>query len=445
MASSAYTREDILRIVKEENIRFVRLQFTDIFGKLKNVAITTSQLEKALAGQIMLDGSSIEGFVRIEESDQYLRPDLNSFTIFPWSGEGGRIARLICSVCNADRSPFVGDPRNVLQRQLSAAAELGYTFNVGPECEFFLFRVDEDGKPTRITNDESGYFDLNPGDTGEAVRRDVCLALEEMGFEIEASHHETAPGQHEIDFKYAGAMHAADNIKTFEVVVKTYALKNGLHATFMPKPIFGVAGSGMHTNMSLFRDGKNAFYDPEGRYGLSDTALHFIAGLMTHIRGLTAITNPLINSYKRLVAGFEAPCYVAWSATNRSALIRIPTARGNSTRVELRSPDSACNPYLALACCLAAGLDGIRRELTPPEPVTSSIFDMSAEERAAAGIGNLPGTLDEALNELTADSLLMDTLGEHVSRAYIDGKRREWAEYCTAVTDWELNRYFIKY
>ena len=438
-----YTKEDIIRIVQEEQIRFIRLQFTDIFGALKNVAITASQLEKALSGQIMLDGSSIEGFVRIEESDQYLRPDLDSFVIFPWSEGPGRIARIICSVYNTDGTPFVGDPRNVLSRQVEAAAELGFTFNVGPECEFFLFQTEKRDRP--IPNDEAGYFDLNPGDTGEVVRREICLALEEMGFEIEASHHETAPGQHEIDFKYARAMHAADNIKTFELVVKSFALRNNLYATFMPKPLFGVAGSGMHTNMSLFKDGKNAFYDPQGTYGLSKTAMSFIAGLMEHIRGLTAITNPLVNSYKRLVAGFEAPCYIAWSATNRSALIRIPTARGNSTRIELRSPDSACNPYLALACCLAAGLDGVRRNLTPPDSVQQSIYDMTAAQRETMGIGSLPATLEQAIEELQADRLLMDTLGDHVSRAYIDGKKREWTEYCTAVTDWELKRYFFKY
>ncbi len=440
-----YTAQDIIRIVREQSIRFIRLQFTDIFGTLKNVAITTSQLEKALSGQMMIDGSSIEGFVRIEESDQYLRPDLNSFTIFPWTEGDARIARLICSVYNTDGTAFVGDPRNVLQRQVDRAADMGFTFNVGPECEFFLFQMGPDGKPTTITNDESGYFDLNPVDSGEVVRRQICQALEDMDFEIEASHHETAPGQHEIDFKYAKAMHAADNIKTFELVVKTYAQRNNLYATFMPKPLYGVAGSGMHTNMSLFRDGKNAFSDPEGMYGLSDIALSFIAGIIEHIRGLTAITNPLVNSYKRLVAGFEAPCYIAWSASNRSSLIRIPTARGNSTRVELRSPDSACNPYLALAACLAAGLDGVSRGLTPPEPVKRSIYDMSPAERAAMHIGNLPGTLEEALHELQNDRLLMDTLGDHVGRAYIDGKRAEWLSYCTAVTDWELKRYFTLY
>ncbi len=440
-----YSKEDIIRLVKEQDIEFIRMQFTDIFGQLKNVAITKSQIEKAVNNQIMIDGSSIEGFVRIQESDQYLYPDLSSFQVLPWRPQYGKVARFICDVYNPDGTPFVGDPRGVLQRVLKKAADMGYSFNVGPECEFFLFQTDSEGKPTTQTNDEAGYFDLGPLDHGEGTRREICLALEAMGFEIEASHHEVAAGQHEIDFKYDEALPAADNIMTFKLAVKTLAQKNGLHATFMPKPIFGVNGSGMHTNMSLFQNGKNVFYDPSDARGLSKEAYSFIAGLLAHVRGMAAITNPLVNSYKRLVPGYEAPCYLAWSASNRSALIRIPAARGQSTRVELRCPDPSCNPYLALAVCLAAGLDGIERGLTPPDEITENIFAMDDAARAAAGIASLPGSLAEALEALKADPLMRETLGEHVFTQYVAGKEKEWDEYRTQVSDWECRKYIIAY
>ena len=443
---TGYTKEDIIRTVREEDIKFIRLQFTDIFGQLKNVAITASQIEKAVNDQIMFDGSSIEGFVRIDESDQYLYPDLKSFRIFPWRPQHGKVARLICDVHNPDGSPFVGDPRYVLKRVIQKAKDMGFDrFNVGPEAEFFLFQTDEEGKPTTKTNDEAGYFDLGPLDHGESTRREICLALEQMDFEIEASHHEVAQGQHEIDFKYAEALHAADNIMTFKLTVKTLAQKNGLHATFMPKPIFGIAGSGMHINMSLFRDGRNMFYDPDGEKGLSKTAYSFIAGIMAHMKGMAAITNPLVNSYKRLVPGYEAPCYMAWSASNRSALIRIPAARGQSTRVELRCPDPSCNPYLALAVCLAAGLDGIEKGMTPPPEITDNIFAMTPATRKRRGIEALPGSLEEALVYLKKDKLIMNTLGEHVATQYITGKEAEWDEYCTRVSSWERDKYMINY
>ena len=442
----AHTKEDIIRRVKEEDIEFIRLQFTDIFGQLKNVAITASQIEKAVNNQCMFDGSSIEGFVRIDESDQYLYPDLKSFRVFPWRPSHGKVARLICDVHNTDGTPFAGDPRYVLKRALQKARDMGYdAFNVGPEAEFFLFQTDDEGKPTTKTNDEAGYFDLGPLDHGESTRREICMALEQMGFEIEASHHEVAEGQHEIDFKYAGALHTADNIMTFKLAVKTLAQKNGLHATFMPKPIFGVAGSGMHTNMSLFRDGKNAFYDPDGERGLSKEAYSFIAGILYHVRGFAAITNPLVNSYKRLVPGYEAPCYLAWSASNRSALVRIPASRGQSTRVELRSPDPSCNPYLAFAVCLAAGLDGIEKGMTPPAEITENIYAMDDAARAARGIASLPGSLEEAIWELEGDQLILDTLGEHVAANYIEGKKKEWEEYRTRVSSWEREKYIINY
>lgn len=442
----SYSKEDIIRMVKEEDVEFIRLQFTDIFGQLKNVAITASQIEKAVNDQVMFDGSSIEGFVRIDESDQYLYPDLDSFAIFPWRPSHGRVARLICDVHDPDGKPFVGDPRHVLKRALKRAEEMGFdAFNVGSEAEFFLFQTDDEGKPTTRTNDEAGYFDLGPLDHGEGTRREICMALEQMGFEIEASHHEVAQGQHEIDFKYADALRTADNIMTFKLAVKTLAQKNGLHATFMPKPIFGINGSGMHTNMSLFQGGKNAFYDPDDPKGLSKEAYSFIAGLLAHVKGMAAVTNPLVNSYKRLVPGYEAPCYLAWSASNRSALIRIPAARGQSTRVELRSPDPACNPYLELALCLAAGLDGIEKGLTPPPEVTENIFDMNAADRKVHGIDSLPDSLEEAIHALEADPLVLDTLGEHVAANYIEGKRKEWEEYRTRVSSWEREKYIINY
>ena len=355
------------------------------------------------------------------------------------------MARLLCDVCNPDGTPFIGDPRGALKRVLKRAADMGYTFNVGPECEFFLFEMDKDGKPTTKTGDEAGYFDLGPIDHGDHTRREICLALEALGFEIEASHHECAAGQHEIDFKYAEALTAADNIITFKQTVKKIAYANGLHATFMPKPIYGTAGSGMHTNMSLFKDGKNVFYDPNGERQLSKEAYHFIAGLLAHVKGMCAITNPLVNSYKRLVPGYEAPCYLAWSASNRSALIRIPAARGNSTRVELRNPDPSCNPYLTLAACLAAGLDGIERKLLPPEEITENIFEMNAEERAANGIEDLPDSLEHALVALKADPLLAEVLGPHILPQYIAGKEKEWEEYCTRVSSWEIAKYMVLY
>ena len=441
-----HTKEDIIRLVEDEEIEFIRMQFVDIFGQLKNVAITASQIEKAVNNQIMFDGSSIEGFTRINESDQCLYPDLNSLTIFPWRPSQGKVARLICDVYNPDGTPFVGDPRGVLRRVLRRAQDMGFdTFNIGPELEFFLFETDEMGRATTITRDEAGYFDLGPLDHGESTRREVCMNLEEMGFEIEASHHECAIGQHEIDFKYVDAMDGADKIMTLKLAVKTLAQKNGLHATFMPKPVYGVAGSGMHLNMSLFKDGRNVFYDEGGQRQLSKTARSFIAGLLRHADGFTALTNPLVNSYKRLGAGYEAPRYKAWSSGNRSTLIRIPSVRGQSTRVELRSPDPSCNPYLAVAACLAAGLDGIAQGLEPPEEISGDVYAMDDAARAAQNIGALPETLKDALDAMEQDRLIMDVLGEHVARHYIQGKRKEWNEYQTRVSSWELEKYLVTY
>ncbi|WP_462409341.1 type I glutamate--ammonia ligase [Neobacillus sp. Marseille-QA0830] len=441
-----YTREDIQRLASEENVKFIRLQFTDILGTIKNVEIPISQLEKALDNKMMFDGSSIEGFVRIEESDMYLFPDLDTWVVFPWTAEKGKVARLICDIYNSDGTPFDGDPRNNLRRVLKEMEELGFTnFNLGPEPEFFLFKLDQNGEPTLELNDQGGYFDLAPTDLGENCRRDIVLELEEMGFEIEASHHEVAPGQHEIDFKYADALTACDQIQTFKLVVKTIARKHGLHATFMPKPLFGVNGSGMHCNLSLFKDGQNAFFEPTGDLQLSDTARQFIAGVLKHAPNFTAVTNPTVNSYKRLVPGYEAPCYVAWSARNRSPLIRIPASRGLSTRVEVRSVDPAANPYLAMAVLLKAGLDGIKNKLTPPAPVDRNIYVMSKEERIEEGIIDLPATLAAALDSLKSDEVIVSGLGEHIFEHFVEAKEIEWDMFRTVVHPWEREQYMSMY
>jgi glutamine synthetase len=442
-----YTKEDIIRICKDQDVKFIRLQFVDIFGILKNVAITVDQLEAALNNEIMFDGSSIEGFVRIQESDMYLRPDLNTFTIFPWRPSPNRVARLICDVYLPEGTPFPGCPRGVLKKMLKKAEEMGFKFFVGPELEFFLFLTDENGNPTLQTHDNAGYFDLGPVDLGEDARRDMVLTLEEMGFEIEASHHEVAPGQHEIDFKYDDALYTADNVVTFKLVVKTIAQRHGLHATFMPKPIFGINGSGMHTNMSLARisDGMNAFLDPNDKLQLSKEAYYFIGGLMKHAREFALVTNPLVNSYKRLVPGYEAPVYIAWSPKNRSPLIRVPAKRGQATRVELRNPDPSANPYLAFAAVLAAGLDGIKNKIEPPEPVEENIFVMSEEERAKRGIGSLPGSLEEAIKEFENSALMRETLGDHIFEKYLEAKKLEWDDYRTKVHQWEIDSYLTKY
>jgi len=445
MSMGKYSKNDIIRMIDEYNVRFIRLQFTDILGTLKNVAVTAGQMERALDNKCMFDGSSIEGFVRIEESDMYLRPDLDSFLIFPWNTQNGRVARLICDIYKPDGTPFEGDPRYILKKTLQEAAGRGYTYNVGPECEFFLFNTDEFGHPTTKTQDTAGYFDLGPSDLGESARRDICLDLEEMGFEIEASHHEFANAQHEIDFKYSEALLAADRLMTFKMVVKTCADAHGLCATFMPKPLAGNSGSGLHVNMSLFRNGENSFYDPESKTGLSRTALSFIAGVMSHIRGICAVANPLVNSYKRLVPGFEAPCHIAWTMSNRSALIRVPAERERSTRAELRNPDPACNPYLTFALLLAAGLDGIDEGLTPPEPAVANIYDMEPEERKSRGMEELPGDLHAALEEMKADPMIRRVLGNHVFDKYVEAKEKEWRDFSHAVTEWEISRYLSKF
>lgn len=441
---SKYTKQDIIRIVEEEDVEFIRLQFTDMFGTLKNVAVTRSQLEKALNNQCMFDGSSIEGFVRIEESDMYLYPDLDTFVIFPWRPQQGKVARIICDIYRPDRTPFEGDPRYILKKTIAEAAKMEYQLNVGPECEFFLFHTDENGGPTTVSHERAGFFDLGPVDLGENARRDMVLTLEDMGFEIESSHHEAAPAQHRIDFRYDEALATADNIMTFKLAVKTIAKRFGLFASFMPKPKYGINGSGMHLNISIAEHGRNIFEDADDKLGLSQEAYYFIGGMMRHMRGMTAVTNPLVNSYKRLVPGFEAPLHITWSASHRRPLIRIPQARGEDTRIELRCPDPAANPYLALAACLSAGLDGIQNKILPPEPVSVSVMDMSTEEREALKIEALPATLGEAVEALKQDQLLCQVLGDHISQKYAEAKQAEWRDYCRQVTDWEIDNYLYK-
>ncbi len=441
-----YTKEDIIRLVEEEDVEFIRLQFTDMFGNLKNVAITASQLEKALNNKYIFDGSAIRGFVKMEESDMYLYPDYSTFEIFPWRPQQGKVARMICDVYRPNGEPFEGDPRYVLKRVLQEAADMGYAFQVGPECEFFLFHTDENALPTTKTHEQAGYFDIGPLDFGENARRDIVLTLEDLDFVIESSHHEMAPAQHEVDFQHDEGLHTADNIMTFKLTVRTIAKRHGLHATFMPKPKVGVNGSGMHINMTLSKDGKNVFEDSSDALGLSKDAYYFIGGIMKHIKGMTAITNPLVNSYKRLVPGFEAPVYIAWSAVNRGRLIRIPTvASGEDTRIELRSPDPTANPYLTLAVCLKAGLDGIVNKIEPPKSVNGNIDAMSPQERAALKIEKLPGTLIEAVEELEKDKFICDVLGSHIAERYIAAKKEEWKQYCLQVSEWEIQEYLYRY
>ena len=442
------TRDEIMKIIEEENIHFFRLQFVDIFGFMKNVAIPRSQIEKALDGKIMFDGSSIDGFVRIEESDMYLKPDYDTFVVLPWRNhEGVAAARVICDIYKSDgETPFEGCPRVNLKRVLAEAKDLGYTMNVGTEAEFFLFELDEKGLPTTNTSDVAGYFSLDPEDKANDCRREMIETLEKMGFEVEASHHEVAEGQHEINFKYADALACADNTITFKWVVKSIAARYGLYATFMPKPIYGICGSGMHTNQSLFNlDGTNAFFDESDELQLSSVAYKYIAGLLKNAPSFTAVTNPLVNSYKRLVPGYEAPVYAAWSASNRSALVRIPAARGMSTRTEVRCPDPSTNPYLALAMMLNAGLDGIKNNLDVPAAVNKDIFEMSSEEIAEEGVTVLPGDLKEALDVFAANPISRDTLGPHIFKKYVEAKEKEWDSYRCAVTQWEIDNYLNIY
>ena len=438
-------KKELLALLKEQNVRFLRLQFTDILGVIKNVEIPDVQFEKALNNEILFDGSSIDGFSRIEESDMLLYPDTATLRVFPWLAKGGKVARIICDVYNPDNTPFEGCPRTALKKVVAEAKALGYTMAVGPEAEFFLFQRNEKGEVVTDTHDKGGYFDLTPIDRGEDARRDIVNALEAMGFEVEAAHHEVAPGQHEIDFKYADPITTADNVSTFRFIVRKMALDHGLHATFMPKPVFGINGSGMHCHQSLFKNGTNVFYDEKAPYQLSKIALHYMGGLLAHAKGFTAITNPLVNSYKRLVPGYEAPTHIAWSLRNRSPLIRVPAKRGVSTRCELRMPDPSCNPYLAFAVMLKSGLDGIKRKLDPGQPVNQNVYQMSQRERARLKIDSLPGDLNEALKALSKDELIQSALGPHIYERFTESKKEVWHEYSAVVHAWELDNYLTVY
>ena len=434
-----YTKQDVIDLVRENDVEFIRLQFSDLFGTMKNVAITARQLEKALDNKCTFDGSSVDGFVRIEESDMYLYPDLDSFAIFPWNAGGNRVARLICDVYGQDGLPFAGDPRNVLKRVMVECQKMGYKFNVGPECEFFLFHTDEEGRPTTVSHEKAGYFDVAPLDLGESARRDMILNLEDMGFEIEASHHEVAPAQHEIDFAFEDALSTADKVMTFKMAVRTIAKRYGLHATFMPKPRQDVNGSGLHLHMRLLKNGRNVFTGENGE--LSTDGEAFLAGILGHVVGMTAVFNPLVNSYKRLVPGFEAPSDVTWSRTQRNALLHVRKRRGEGVDLELRSPDCAANPYLLLALCLEAGLDGIRKQQKAPKELTEDICRLSDEEKKQRKIQSLPENLGVALDAMGQDLLVREVLGESYVAEYQKMKRREWKNYLEQVTKWELEQY----
>lgn len=441
-----WTREAIFEDAQEKNVHFIRLAFSDVNGILKNVEIPVSQLDKALDNEMAFDGSSIDGFVRIEEADMRLHPDFNTWTVFPWGSDDRKVAILICDIYTTDGEPFAADPRGNLKRMVEKLDDLGFSaFNLGPEPEFFLFKLAEDGNPTTRVNDVGGYFDVAPVDLGENCRREIVLILEDLGFEVEASHHEVAIGQHEIDFKYTDVVDACDKIQLFKLIVKTVARKYNLHATFMPKPIYGINGSGMHCNMSLFKGSENVFFDANSESQLSETAMQFIAGVLEHAKAITAVANPIVNSYKRLVSGYEAPVNIAWSTRNRSPLIRIPAARGKSTRVELRSVDPAANPYLALAAILGAGLKGIEDEMVAPAPISRNVYKMTADELVNGGIDKLPSSLSRALDELEIDSVVQDALGAHITANFISSKRIECQEYLHQVTDWELNTYLKQY
>jgi glutamine synthetase len=439
-------KRELIDRCRDQDVKFLRLQFTELYGQLKNVSIPIEEIDKALDNELMFDGSSIRGFKRIEQSDMYFVPDPETFAIIPWQGRpSGQVARLICDVADPDGTPFVGDPRVQLKRVLAEAREQGYEMQVGPEAEFFLFKRTPDGEITIDPHDDAVYFDVGPHDQGEDARRDIEDVLHEMGFDLEASHHEVGIGQHEIDFRHADALKTADNLITFRWVVKVVAARNNMHATFMPKPIQGENGSGMHVNQSLSRGETNAFFDPDDELQLSDVAYGYIAGVMDHVAGITAVANPTINSYKRLIPGYEAPVYIAWSPGNRSAAIRVPAKRGRSTRAELRTPDPTANPYLAFAAMLAAGLDGVKRGLRPPAPVNRNIYHLTDEEAAEAGVKGLPTSLEAALDALEADDVLRKALGDHIFDAFVSEKRGEVASYREQVHGWEIEQYLDRY
>lgn len=436
---ATYNKMEILKMAEEEGVEFIRLQFTDMFGMLKNIAVPASRLAKAMDSGCAIDMASLDGFAKGEEADLYLKPDLGTFAILPWRPQNGKVARFLCDICMEDGREYPLSPRFILKKSIERAAAMGYRLELNPECEFFLFHTDDNGMPTTLSHERAGYLDTSPIDLGENTRRDIILALEEMGYEIESSHHEIAPAQHEIDFTFEDALATADKVTTFKMAVRTIAKRYGLHATFMPKPRREVNGSGMHLNMRLFKDGKNVFADEAG--GLSPEGEAFLAGILSHIAGMTAVLNPLVNSYKRLVPGFEAPSEVTWSKKQRNALIRVRADKGGQVGLELRSPDASANPYLASALCLEAGLDGIKRGLAAPEELTEDIRKLSCEEKTGRGIVSLPENLGAALLAMREDGLICNVLGEEYALAYQKAKRSEWKNYLEQVTKWELDRY----
>ena len=435
--------DDIRKSVKEEDVRFIRLAFTDINGTLKAVEVPNSQLDKVLENDVRFDGSSIDGFVRLEESDMILYPDFSTWSVLPWGDStGGKIGCLTCSVHTTDGEPFAGDPRNNLKRVIGQMKELGFTaFDIGFEAEFHLLKLDENGNWTTQVPDHASYFDLTSNDESASCRRDIVETLESIGFEVEAAHHEVGDGQQEIDFRFDDALTTADRVQTFKMIVREIAKKHGLFATFMAKPLQGQAGNGMHTNMSLFKGNKNAFYDKNNKYHLSKTALYFLNGILEHARAITAVGNPTVNSYKRLIPGFEAPVYISWASKNRSPMVRVPSAGELNTRLEMRSADPTANPYLLLAACLSAGMAGIKEEKMPMDPVTCNLFDLSEEQLNEMGIKPLPSTLHNALKAFKKDKLIQNALGKHLTQSFIDSKELEWSQYTQTVSDWERNRY----
>ena len=436
---SKYTKQDIIRLVEEEDVEFIRLQFVDIFGTLKNMAVTTSQLDKVLNNECLFDCGAIEGFAGAERPELYLYPDLDTFEIFPWRPQQGKVARFLCDVYTPEGVPFQGDSRRILKDVVRQAKELGYDFDIGPECEFFLFELDEDGHATTKTNEKGSYFDIGPIDMGENARREMILMLEDMGFEITSSFHADAPGQHEVDFKYDSVLESADNIVTFKLVVRTVARRHGLHATFMPKPKSHAKGSGMHFNMAMYKDGKDVFHGEDGE--LSDLAKSFIAGILSHAKAMSLITNPIVNSYKRLVPGYEAPVYIGWSKQNLSPLIRIPSVKRGTTKIELRSPDCAANPYLALAVVLASGLDGIKKGMKAPESIDVDLRYAREEVIEQLQVETLPASLGEAIQAFEEDPYMTEVLGKHLANKYLQSKKQEWVAYTRQVSEWEIDQY----
>lgn len=439
-----YTREEVLQMAEDEDVEFIRLQFTDMFGTLKNIAITARELPRALDNEYVVDSSYIAGIAGEKEPDMYLHPDYNTFTILPWRPQQGKVARLLCDIYRSDGTPLEKSPRYILKQVVEMAAKEGYVCEVDPECEFFLFHTDDNGVPTTLTHEKAGYLDISPLDLGENARRDMVMTLEDMGFEIESSHHEKAPGQHEIDFRYAGAMETADRIVTFKTAVRSIAKRFGLYVTFMPKPKAGTAGSGMHINISLFQNGKNIFSDPEAEDGLSQEAKWFMGGIMAHVKGMCAVTNPLVNSYKRLTSGCDAPRDIIWTTKNHNTLLRIPFMRGEDTRIELRFPDPSANAYLTIALCMAAGLDGIAKHLDPGAESARLFASRTEAEKAAAGIDHLPDTLREAVAFMEEDSFVKMVLGQEFVDLYVEAKKAEWNEYMSQVSEWEVDKYLYR-